>query len=64
MSLVAVAFQAAITREPGCRPSASTERAVTSVPKGCGAARPTRTRLPIGVREVTSAGSRFSIESA
>ena len=51
---VAVAFHVATTRSPGRRCSRSTAGSVSSAVSGCGAARPTRTRLPTAVTETTS----------
>ncbi len=45
-SLVAAAFQVAVTREPARRPSARAAGSVISAAIGCGPARPSRTRFP------------------
>src|SRR5688500_13532562 len=61
-SLVAAAFQLAVTREPARRSSALAAGSVISAAIGCGPARPSRTRFPTLVTESTVAGSRFWVE--
>ena len=61
-SRVAVAFQLAVTVTPGARCSPPTAAPVISATSGCGAASPTRTRLPIAVTVSTSACRWFCAE--
>ena len=53
---VAAAFHVATTDAPGASSSSCTEASLSSALSGCGAARPTRTRLATAVTETTLDG--------
>ena len=59
---VAAAFQVATTRAPGSSSSSRADGSVISAVSGCGAAIPTRMRLPTAVMETTSASRWFCAE--
>src|SRR5690349_8885922 len=58
-SRVAAAFQVATTAVPGASRRSRTDASLSSAESGCGAARPTRVRLPTTVTETTRTGRWF-----